>query len=372
MTDLLEVPIVLNAERQIIHVDMDAFYAQVEIREHPEYRNEILIIGSDPRKNGGRGVVATANYAARRLGVHSAMSSNEALKLAPEAHFVQPDFKLYKTVSKQVHAIFHRYTDLVEPVAFDEAYLDVTGHQLNFASSVELAHHLQQTIYEELNLTSSVGVSFNKFLAKLASEHNKPAGFTLVGPADVRVFLDALPIADVRGVGRKTLPVMHQLGIYTGRDLFEQNQTDLATHFGKLGYDLYLRIRGVDDRQVQGNRQRKSLGNERTYGPPLDNEEAILDALRELAMRLQQDLIQAHFHCKTIVLKMRDDDFKTETRRITETDFIMNQVDVLYNLALDLWEEMGGYQQPIRLLGLTAQNLAPVTFDEITLDLYGE
>ncbi|MDR3240891.1 MAG: DNA polymerase IV [Lactobacillaceae bacterium] len=371
MADLLEIALQLNTDRSIIHVDMDAFYAQIEMRDHPEYRDQAIILASDPRKNGGRGVVATANYAARKLGVHSAMSSAEAVKLAPNALFVRPNFDSYRAVSAQVHEIFHRYTDMVEPIAFDEAYLDVTKSKIPFESTVALAHHLQQTIFDELTLTSSVGVSFNKFLAKLSSEHNKPAGFTVVAPEEIRTFLDPLPIKDIRGIGSKTVPKMNELGIYTGKDLFEMDQSALLSHFGKMGYEFYRRIRGVDDREVEWQRERKSIGNERTYGPFLTQEETVFENLHYLAELLEHSLTKRQMHGKTIVLKTRDEDFVTETRRRTLPDFIPNDADTYYEIAEELWEELGGFQKAVRLLGLTMTTLAPMTFDNMLLDLYG-
>ncbi|MCM0582886.1 DNA polymerase IV [Weissella diestrammenae] len=371
MADLLKISLQLNTNRQIIHVDMDAFYAQIEMRDHPDYEGQAIILASDPRRNGGRGVVATANYQARELGVHSAMSAAEALKLAPNARFIRPNFEIYRAVSKQVHAIFHRYTDMVEPIAFDEAYLDVTHSKLFFPSSIALAHHLQQSIYNELHLTCSVGISFNKFLAKLGSEHNKPAGLTMILPDDIRQFLDPLPVKDIRGIGAKTAPKMYELGIQTGYDLFQMDQSALMDHFGKMGYEFYRRIRGVDDSEVAWQRERKSIGNERTYAPFLNSEESVFDRLQELSSMLVHSLEKQQMHGKTIVLKVRDESFTTETRRETLPEFIQNDATTYFELAESLWEALGGYEQPIRLLGLTMTSLAPMTFDNLTLDLYG-
>jgi len=370
MADLLEIPVQLHTDRKILHVDMDAFYAQVETRDNPALAEVALILARDPRQHSGRGVVATANYKARQLGVHSAMSAAEALRLAPEATFLTPKFEKYRAVSNQVHEIFHRYTDKVEPIAFDEAYLDVTENKIGIDNPVALAHALQQTIYEELQLTSSVGVSFNKFLAKLSSEHNKPAGLTVVREADVRPFLDALPIEEVRGVGQKTAERMRELGVTTGAALYAMDQTTLTQHFGRMGYDFYRRIRGVDDRPVEWQRERKSVGKERTYGPFLDNEEKIMAELKRLAALLESSLQKRSLHGKTLVLKVRDEDFNTETRRTTQPDYLPNDATEFERLAADIWEELGGYQKPIRLLGLTMTNLAPLTFENIPLNLY--
>ncbi|EJF33986.1 DNA-directed DNA polymerase [Weissella koreensis KCTC 3621] len=371
MADLFDIPLKLNSDRHIIHIDMDAFYAQIEMRDHPEYRDEAIILANDPRLTGGRGVVATANYQARKLGVHSAMSAVEALKLAPHARFVVPNFKLYRKTSQLVHEIFHRYTEKIEPVAFDEAYLDVTNDLSTFDSDLDLAHHLQQTIFDELKLTSSVGVSYNKFMAKLASEHNKPVGFTYIDPSQIREFLNDLKIQEIRGIGKKTIPKMNDLGIYNGYDLYQQSQATLIDHFGRAGFDFYQRIRGVDDREVEWKRERKSIGNERTYGPFLSEEADVFEAFHHLANLLETSVQQEKKHGKTLVLKVRDSEFKTETRRRTNLDFMENKADLFYDLALELWDELGGFQEPIRLLGLTMTNLAPITFTDVPLDLYG-
>lgn len=370
MSNFLEIPIHLNTDRKILHIDMDAFYAQIEMRDNPEYKSIPLILANDPRKTGGRGVVATANYLARNLGVHSAMSAAEALKLAPQAVFVTPNFSKYRGVSQQLHQIFKRYTNKVEPVAFDEAYLDVTENIPNINNAIQLAHELQQIIYEELELTSSVGISFNKFLAKLASEHNKPSGLTIINPEDIRSFLDTLPINEMRGVGAKTAEKMISLGIRNGKDLYDTPQNKLADEFGKSGYIFYERIRGVDDRPVVWQRERKSMSKERTYGPFLDTEQAIMDELKDLAAKLTASLIKSQLHGKTLVLKIRDNEFQTATHRTTRLDFFPNDEDEIYHAAQDILDELGGYHHAIRLLGITMTNLAALSIENVVLPLY--
>ncbi|MCW0952774.1 DNA polymerase IV [Weissella ceti] len=369
MADLFEIPIQLETHRTILHVDMDAFYAQIEMRDHPEYRDQAIILAQDPRKNGHRGVVATANYHARQLGVHSAMNANEALKLAPDALFVEPNFTKYQAVSAQVREIFSRLTQKIEPVAFDEAYLDISDLEGN---PLHLAHNLQQTIYEELSLTCSVGVSFNKFLAKLASEHNKPAGFTYIQEEDIRSFLDPLPIEDIRGVGKKTAEKMHELNIETGYDLYQVDQSVLRLEFGKLGFSLYERIRGMDLRPVEWERERKSIGKEHTYGSVVDTEEEVLQELKLIASELADNLERKKMHGQTLVLKVRSDSFVTRTHRVSFNDPVENDSYVIWRLAQDIWEDLGGYQEPLRLIGLTMTNLTPITFKNISLPLYQE
>ena len=372
MANLLEMSLQLDSHRAIIHVDMDAFYAQIEMRDRPELRDEILVLARDPRKHSGRGVVATANYHARQLGIHSAMNAAQALKLAPDAVFITPDFKKYRETSAQVHRIFRQYTEKIEAIALDEAYLDVTDFISESFSVIQLAHELQQTIYEKLQLTCSIGVSFNKFLAKLASEHNKPVGFTVIREADVRNFLDSLPITDIRGVGEKTAQKMMALNIETGADLYQTTISDLMKHFGKAGYDFYQHIRGIDNRPVKWQRQRKSIGTEQTYARPIDTDEQVLQELQLLATKLAESLKNKQIHGKTLVLKIRDDEFNTETKRRTQLDYIDANSIEIFELAHDIWEEMGGYQQPLRLIGLTMTNLAPIAFENVTLNLFDD
>lgn len=367
MGSLLEFPFKLQTNRKILHIDMDAFYAQIEIRDHPELKDKQVILARDPRKSGGKGVVATANYNARKLGVHSAMSSMEALEKAPDAVFLDPDFDKYRHVSQQVHEIFHEYTEKIEPVAFDEAYLDLTDRP---EPLITLAHQMQQEIYDKLQLTSSVGISFNKFLAKLASEHNKPAGLTVIRVEDIRAFLDNQPIENIRGVGVKTAEKMHELHIETGRDLYEQSQDMLMDKFNKQGFELYQRIRGIDDRPVEYERQRKSIGKEHTFNSSIRSEDDILAEFKIIAHELVKALQTQKMHGKTLVLKVRDDEFNTTTHRMTQNDFIQNDEAVINNIAIDILEEIGGYTKPLRLIGLTVTGLSPVSFENLALSLY--
>jgi len=372
MDNLLEIPLQLNSYRAIIHVDMDAFYAQIEMRDQPGLADEILVLAKDPRKHSGRGVVATANYHARKLGIHSAMNAVQALKLAPDAVFITPDFKKYRQISKHVHHIFKQYTDQIEAIALDEAYLDVTDLVSTSFSAIQIAHELQQKIYEELHLTCSIGVSFNKFLAKLASEHNKPVGFTVVNEVDVRCFLDKLPVTEIRGVGEKTAHKMAALNIKTGADLYHMSAADLVKNFGKAGYDFYQHIRGIDNRPVKWQRQRKSIGTEQTYVRLIDTDGQAIQELQKMAAKLVESLSEQQMHGKTLVLKIRDDEFNTETKRQTQPDYMINDVTALFEVACDIWEEMGGYQRPIRLIGLTVTNLDPVAYENVALNLFEE
>lgn len=370
MRAFLQPSLKVDDSRQIIHIDMDAFYASVEMRDHPQWRHQPLIIAHDPRQTGGHGVVTTANYVARQSGVHSAMSAQKALELAPKAIFKTPDFDHYRAVSAQIHEIFHHYTDKIESVAFDEAYLDVTDNKLQISNAVQLAHQLQAEIYEAVQLTCSTGISYNKFLAKLASDYCKPAGVTIVHAADVHAFLMRLPIEKFRGVGKKTVPRMHELNILTGQDLFDQSETDLMQAFGKLGYQLYRRVRGIDDRPVAYQRDRKSIGKERTYNPDLVSRAQVDAQLRYLAGLLAETLRKHQKHGQTVVLKVRYRDFTTQTKRLTQVEFFENDPEVLYQAALTLQEQLAEDSQPVRLLGITVTNLAALEFENVTLPLW--
>jgi len=369
---IIEAPIQIDTSRKIIHVDMDAFYASIEEREHPAYKTQPLVIAHDPRQTGGRGVVTTANYVARQYGVHSAMPAQKALELCPKAVFKTPDFPLYKQVSAQIHEIFHEYTDKIEPIAFDEAYLDVTENKPQIRSAVQLAHQLQREIWYKTNLTCSTGISYNKFIAKLASDYRKPAGVTIVLPQDAEPFLLREPIEKFRGVGKKTVPKMHDLGILTGADLYQQTEMDLIQHFGKLGYILYRRVRGSDDRPVEYLRERKSIGKERTFGPFLQTQTEVNMHLKTIA-KLVSTTMQAHQrHGKTLVLKLRYGDFVTITKRRTFSEFLPNDPVILDQYAEEIFDEVvdSHFETGIRLLGITLTGLAPLAFENLTLPLY--
>ena len=369
---IIEAPIRIDASRKIVHVDMDAFYASIEEREHPAYKTQPLVIAHDPRQTGGRGVVTTANYVARQYGVHSAMPAAKALELCPKAVFKTPNFPLYREVSAQIHRIFHEYTDMIEPIAFDEAYLDVTHNKKHIHSAVQLAHELQQEIWKQTNLTCSTGISYNKFIAKLASDYRKPAGVTIVLPQDAEPFLLREPIEKFRGVGKKTVPKMHDLGIKTGQDLFNQSELDLIKNFGKLGYILYRRVRGSDDRPVEYRRERKSIGKERTFGPFLTTQVEVNEHLQELAKMVSETMVSHQRHGKTLVLKLRYGDFVTITKRRTFGEFLPNDPVVFDRYAEEIFDEVvdDHFDTGIRLLGITLTGLAPLAFENLTLPLY--
>lgn len=358
-----------DTSRKIIHVDMDAFYASVEIRENPSLRGKPVIIARHPKESGGRGVVATASYEARKFGVHSAMSAKKALELCPEGVFVGANFDLYREVSGKIHEIFRRYTDRIQPLSLDEAYLDVTDNKKNIQSATLIARSIQRDIYNELHLTSSAGVSYNKFLAKIASDFKKPAGITVVSPKKAHEFLMPLDIKKFSGVGEKTLEKMHEFGIYTGQDLYDKTELELSKKFGKLGHSLFRKVRGIDNSIVEVERERKSVGKERTFQNDIRRDDEALQFLRYISAEVLTALHKKEMHGKTVVLKVRYSDFETHTRRKTMLNYIQND-DELFSVVYGLWQEVGEAERGIRLLGVTMTNLDPVTFENIPLPLW--
>ncbi|WP_269057683.1 DNA polymerase IV [Lacticaseibacillus zhaodongensis] len=357
-----------DTSRRIVHVDMDAFYASIEMRDRPEYRKKALVIAHDPRKTGGKGVVTTANYVARQFGVHSAMPAQEALHLVPRELLVfrDPDFEKYRAVSAQIHQIFHQVSDLVQPVALDEAYIDVTANH-DFSNSISLAVWLQRSIEAATHLTCAVGVSYNKFLAKMASEYNKPGGRTVVTPDSAQEFLADQPIGSFHGVGKKTLPKLIDMHITNGAELRAADPQLLERRFGKMGFVLAQHARGIDPRPVEV-RKAKSIGKERTYNPPLQSDVAVKKELEHLAAMTVAAARKHELHGKTVVLKVRDVDFHTQTRRVTAENYFEDETAVA-EAAWQLWVELGRLQRPVRLLGVTETALAPMSYQNIDLPL---
>lgn len=269
-------------QRKIIHVDMDAFYASIEQRDHPEYRGKPIAVGRAEM----RGVVAAASYEARRFGVRSAMPSMKAIKLCPKLIFTRNRMDVYKAVSAQIHEIFHRYTDLVEPLSLDEAFLDVTENKPGIPLAVEIARRIKKEIRQELRLTASAGVSYNKFLAKIASDYRKPDGLFTIHPSRAAEFIARLPIESFWGVGQATAARMHSLSITNGAQLRERDQEFLVRHFGKIGILFYNFARGIDERPVESSRIRKSVGCEQTYREDVTKTQALENSLPILAEEL--------------------------------------------------------------------------------------
>ncbi|HEM3576473.1 TPA: DNA polymerase IV [Streptococcus suis] len=352
---MLIFPLINDLSRKIIHIDMDAFFAAIEVRDNPELTGKPVIIGADPRLSGGRGVVSTCSYEARAFGIHSAMSSKEAYERCPQAVFISGNYEKYQEVGRQVREIFHRYTDLVEPMSIDEAYLDVTENKLGLTSAVKIAKLIQYDIWNELHLTASAGVSYNKFLAKIASDMEKPHGLTLILPEDAVGVLASLPVEQFHGVGKKTVERLQEMGVYTGQDLLDVPEMVLIDRFGRFGYDLYRKARGISNSPVKVDRVRKSIGKEKTYRKLLYRDEDVMKELVSLCQRVSASLARNEKKGRTIVLKVRYGDFSTLTKRHSLEE-ATDQADVMEREVRQLFEEVGQAENGIRLLGVTVTN----------------
>lgn len=369
MSNGLRFPLINDLSRKIIHIDMDAFYASIEERDNPSLKGKPLVIAKHPNDTNGRGVVTTANYEARKYGIHSAMSAKKAYELCPHAVFVSGNREYYAEVSKQIHEVFREYTDVVEPLSLDEAYLDVTLNKQDIKSAIKIARLIQSKIYEKVELTSSAGVSYNKFLAKIASDYDKPKGLTVILPEEAQKFLFELPIEKFYGIGKKTIPFMHEMGIYTGKDLYDIPELTLIDWFGKKGYSLYRKVRGIHNDPVENNRERKSIGRERTFGKILIQELDVLNHLRELSEEVSQKLLKNELKGKTIVLKVRTNSYETVTRRMTLNKYIC-QTEEIYFYVNQLWEELNWINSGIRLVGVTITSLEKSVYEVIELPLF--
>ncbi|PSN19792.1 DNA polymerase IV [filamentous cyanobacterium CCP5] len=351
--------------RKILHIDMDAFYASVEQRDHPAYRGRPVVVGGRPEQ---RGAVAAASYEARQYGIHSAMPSRIAQQRCRDLIFVKPRFDVYRQVSEQIRAVFDRYTDLAEPLSLDEAYLDVTENKLGMTSAVAIARQIKQDIQQDTRLTASAGVSVNKFLAKVASGLNKPDGLTLIAPDQIPAFIESLPIEKFHGIGRVTAAKMRRLGISTGADLKQWSEADLVRRFGKVGRFYYGVARGEDPRLVNPNRIRKSIGAEKSFAPDLDSLGAMENALGAIAAKVSERIRLQQRRGYTLTLKIKYADYHQITRSRTLADLISPGTD-LQCLALDLIRSHLDPGRPVRLLGLAISNLEPVDAEYIQLCL---
>ena len=339
--------------RRIVHVDMDAFYAQVEQRDFPErYAGEPIAVGGTPP----RGVVQTASYEARPYGVHSAQPAVEAERKCPNLIFVPPRMDVYQEESQAIREILHRYTDLVEPLSLDEAYLDVTTPKQGPPSGTLLARRIRREIREETGLTASAGVGPNKFVAKVASDQDKPDGLTVVPPTEQRAFIAALPIEAVHGIGPVTAETMHDLGIETGADLQDTPERVLRRHFGKRGAHFKTLAMGRDARPVQPNRERKSVGAERTFEENLHTPDAMMDRLRPIAARVVERLRAAKRRGRTVTLKIKDHRHNITSRQRT-LHRAVGAKDELLRLAEQLLHTPHPPPEPVRLLGLSVSSL---------------
>jgi DNA polymerase IV len=342
-----------KALRKIIHIDMDAFYASVEQRDNPELKGKPIAVGGSPEGRGG--VVATCSYEARTFGVRSAMPSKKALQLCPQIIFIKPRFDVYKEVSRQVRGIFHRYTDTIEPLSLDEAYLDVTEDKQGIGSAIDIASLIKKAIREELQLTASAGISINKFVAKIASDLHKPDGLTFIGPSKVESFVESLPIEKFHGVGKVTAGKMKGMNIHTGADLKNWSERELVQHFGKVGKFYYGIVRGIDERAVEPNQETKSIGAEDTFPQDLTTLEEMNRELEKIAPVVHQRLLKHQLKARTITLKVKYHDFKIITRSKSFAE-PMDDLSALVTTSKELMEGTGPEEVRVRLLGISVSN----------------
>lgn len=332
---------------------MDAFFASVEQRDEPSYRGKPIVVGGLPES---RGVVAAASYEARKFGIHSAMPSRSAAQRCPQLIFVRPRFDVYKEVSDQIHEVFLEFTDLVEPLSLDEAYLDVTSNKKGLPSATLIARDIKNIIFERTQLTASAGISINKFLAKTASGLKKPNGLCLIAPEKAESFVEELAIEDFYGIGKVTAERMRNLGIFKGSDLKKWSEKDLIDKFGKTGRFYFQIARAQDDRPVEPNRIRKSIGAEESYAQDLSGKEAMIDGLKEIAVTVMRRLEKSNTSGRTVTLKVKYADYRQVTRSRTLLHSIKS-IDELMAVAGDLLQSTEADTLSVRLLGLSISNL---------------
>jgi DNA polymerase-4 len=337
--------------RKIIHVDMDAFYASVEQLDRPELKGKPIAVGGSEK----RGVVSAASYEARKYGVRSAMSGVQAKRNCPDLIFVRPRFDRYNEISKKIRKIFYDYTDKVEPLSLDEAYLDVTENKKGNPSATLIAKDIRERIFKEVGLTASAGISINKFIAKVASDYNKPNGQKTVNPEDVIPFLEQLDIRKFYGVGKVTAEKMYQLGIFTGKDLKSKTIDYLDEHFGKSGRFYYYVVRGIHNSEVKSDRIRKSLAAERTFNENLSSEIFMLEKLDHIADEVAKRLHKSKVAGKTVTLKIKYSDFSLQTRSKTLPYYINDKSLILETSKDLLYQEK--MSNSVRLLGISLSNL---------------
>ena len=337
--------------RKIIHIDMDAFFASVEQLDNPELKGKPVAVGGSSK----RGVVSAASYEARKFGVRSAMSSVVAKLNCPELIFVHPRFNRYNEISKKIRAIFYDYTNMVEPLSLDEAYLDVTENKKGNPSATFIAEEIRERIFNEIGLTASAGISVNKFIAKIASDFNKPNGQKTVNPEDVIPFLEALDIRKFFGIGKVTAEKMYQLGIFTGKDLKSKSLDFLSDKFGKSGRYYYYVVRGIHNSEVKSHRIRKSLAAERTFSENLSSEIFMMEKLNHIAEEVSRRLKHSQIAGKTVTLKIKYSDFTLQTRSKTLPYFVSDKIVILEQAKLLLYQEK--LKNSVRLLGISMSNL---------------
>ena len=339
-------------QRKIIHIDMDCFYAAIEQRDKPELKGKPIAVG-DPDKR--RGVIATASYEARRYGIRSALATKVAKKKCPKLIIVPPRFSVYKEVSQTIREIFQNYSDLVEPLSLDEAYIDVTENKLDMKSAILIAKRIKEDILKTTGLTASAGISYNKFLAKVASDYNKPDGLTAILPEKALAFISDLPVENFYGIGQATVRKMNRMRIKTGADLRQYSKLDLGMHFGKAGEFYYNIVRGIDDRLVNPDRVTKSISEEKTFKEDMTDALEIEGFIKNQAPSLAEKMKKSEIMGKTITIKIRFENFETITRSHT-IGFYTNEAEHIFIEANKLYQGLEN-KRPIRLIGIGMSNL---------------
>ncbi len=348
---------ILDHELNIIHIDMDAFYASVEEADNPRLKGTPVIVGG----KSNHGIVTTANYEARKYGIHSAMPIFMAKKKCPMGNYIRPRMERYREVSRNIFDILYTLTDKVEGVSVDEAYIDIEGLS---HSPEEIIGLIKEEVYKKEGITFSAGLSYNKFLAKLASDWDKPNGFTIISEEMLPDILLPLSIGKIHGVGPKTKNKLESIGIYTVEDMYQLSEDFLFSNFGKSGLEIYQRIRGVDTRQVDNRRERKSIGVERTFSKATRIESELVEYLSSFSRELEEDLYRKRLQGRTLIVKIKDEDFKTQTRSKT-LDSNIHQYEDIFNLALSLFHEIK-IKKKIRLLGISIGNLSTIDKEQLS------
>ncbi|MCI0513236.1 DNA polymerase IV [candidate division KSB1 bacterium] len=353
-------------QRTIIHLDMDAFFAAVEQRDFPAYRGKPVIVGADPQGGKGRGVVSTASYEARKFGIHSALPISQAYQRCPHGIFVKPRGARYQEISQQIMAILYDFTPAMEPISIDEAFLDVTGSLRLLGEARTIAGKIKTRICQETGLTASIGIAPNKFIAKIASDLEKPDGLVLVEPGQEKQFLAPLAIGRMWGVGKKSEPVFHRLGIHTIGDLAGLPVEKITAVFGKNGMHYWQLANGIDPRPVATTAEAKSISQEITFNEDTDDGLFLEQVIFELAENVGRQVYREHSQVKTVVLKIRLADFSTFTRRQTRTEFF-NQATIIRQMALELFREFDCQGQKVRLIGVGVTHFETTTGAQLSL-----
>ena len=353
-------------QRIILHVDMDAFFAAIEQREHPQFKGKPVIVGADPREGKGRGVVSTCSYEARKFGVHSAMPVSQAYRLCPQGIYVRPNGTLYSAVSKKIFRIFYEFTDLVEPLSIDEAFLDVTGSTRLFGDGVTIAKKIKQRILEKEHLTASIGVAPNKYLAKIASDLEKPDGLVIVDPDKIEAFLHPLDISRLWGAGPKTQEILGKMGIRTIGDLARFPLEILKNKLGSQGEHFYRLAHGIDDRPVVTEEGVKSVSNEHTFGTDTANPDEIRHTLLFLAEKVGYRLRKKQLKGSTIHLKLRYENFSTITRNLT-LNHLTDRTQEIFEMAQKLFEANYQSGRKVRLIGVGISGFQSKTAGQLSL-----